>query len=152
VRRDSRLVGVAVALVGLAVFCTSAVAPATAGTKKRGPKIVYAEFGGNPDDQTEYRFRVGAARATSVVVELRESPQEGQTTGPKETISLSKTGGTSSPQLWTGFTSKTRSAPCYRAAYIARNSIGRYSLVYRLCIFGHHPEGGGSRAVRVSPW
>ena len=140
------------ALVGLAVLCASAVSPATAGTKKKGPKIAYAEFSENPDDETEYRFKVGAIRSTSVAVQLKESPQEGETTGPKETISLSKTDGTSSPEQWTGFTSKTRSAPCYRAAYVARNPHGRYSLVYRLCIFGHHGDGGGARAVRVAPW
>jgi hypothetical protein len=140
-----------VALVGLAVLCASAVPSATAGTKKRGPKIAYAEFGENPDDESEYRFRVGAIRSTSVAVKLRESPQEGQTTGPTETVSLSKTDGSSSPEVWTGFTSKTRSAPCYRAAYVARNPNGRYVLVYRLCIFGHDP-GGGGRAVRVAPW
>jgi hypothetical protein len=141
-----------VALVGLAVLCASAASPATAGTKKKGPKIAYAEFGENPDDESEYRFRVGAARAKTVVVELKESPSEGETTGPKETIDLSKTHGTSSPKLWTGFTSKTREAPCYRAAYIARNAHGRYALNYRLCIFGHHGGGGGGRAVRVAPW
>ena len=147
-RRDSRLLGAVVALVGVALLCCSAVSPATAGTKKRAPKIAFAEFGNNPDNASEYRFRVGTARARSVVVELKESPAEGETTGPKETIDLSKTDGTSSPQLWTGFTSKTREAPCYRAAYIARNPQGRYALNYRLCIF----RPGSGKAVRVTRW
>jgi hypothetical protein len=152
VRRDSRFLGAAVALVGLAVLFTSAVSPATAGTKRKGPKISYAEFSKNPENESEYRFRVGAIRATSVVVELKESPQEGQTTGPRETIDLSKQSGTSSPDQWIGYTPKSRPAPCYRAAYIARNSHGRYSLVYRLCIFGHDGGGGSGRSVRVAPW
>jgi hypothetical protein len=150
VRGDSRFLGAAVALVGLVVLCASAVAPATAATKRKGPKIAYAEFGENPQDESEYRFRVGAIRSNSVAVKLRESPQEGQTKGPTETIPLSKTDGSSSPELWTGYTSKTRPAPCYRTAVVARNPQGRAVLVYRLCIFGHH--GGGDRAVRVAPW
>jgi len=148
VRRDSRLFGAAVALVSLAVLFASAVSPATAGTKKKGPKIAYAEFSENPEDGSEYRFRVGAARAKSVVVELKKSPAEGETTGPKESITLSKVDGSASPKVWVGFTSKHRDAPCYRAAYIARNPHGRYALNYRLCIFGH----GGGESVRVAPW
>lgn len=138
------------ALVGLAVLLGSAVAPATAGKQKKGPKIVYAEFGENPANESEYRFRVGAIRSTSVMVKLRESPHEGQTTGPKETLQLSKAGGSKTrPEVWTATTSQARAAPCYRAAYIAKSAKGRHSLVYRLCIFGH---GGGTRSARVSTW
>lgn len=148
VRGDSRFLGAAVALVGLAVLLGSAASPVTADTRKKPPKIVYAEFTENPEDESEYRFKVGAVRSKSVVVKLRESPQEGQTTGPTETIPLSKVDGSSSPKQWVGYTSKNRSAPCYRAAYIARNAHGRDSKAYRLCIFGH----GGVETLRVSPW
>ena len=146
-RGDSRFLGAAVALVCLAVLIQSAVSPATAQTNK-SPRIVYAEFTENPEDESEYRFKVGAIRSKSVVVKLRESPQEGQTTGPTETIALSKVDGSSSPRQWVGYTSKNRSAPCYRVAYVARNAHGRDSKTYRLCIFGH----GGGETVRLSPW
>ncbi len=146
-RGDSRFLGAAVALVSLAVLAQSAATPATAQTKK-GPKIVYAEFTENPEDESEYRFKVGAIRSRSVVVKLRESPREGRTTGPTEVIPLSKQDGASSPKQWIGYTPKDRSAPCYRTAYVARNPHGRDSKVYRLCIFGH----GGGETVRLSPW
>ncbi len=121
--------------------------PVAAGANKRAPKIVYAEFSKNPDDPGEYRFRVGAQRAKSVVVQLRRSPAEGETTGPREVIELDRRSG-GPPPVWVGFTSTTRSAPCYRAAYVARNAHGRDSIAHRLCIFGH----GGEPTVRVTPW
>jgi hypothetical protein len=148
VRGDSRLLGAAVALAGLAVLFGSAVSPSTAATGKKAAKIVYAEFTENPGDDSEYRFKVGAIRARTVVVKLKESPEEGKTTGATETIPLSKVDGTSAPKQWVGYTSKSRSAPCYRAAYVARNPHGRDSKVYRLCIFGH----GGGETVRLTRW
>jgi hypothetical protein len=148
VRRGSRIIGALAALSGAAVLVFGSAATVSAGANKRAPKIVYAEFSQNPDDQAEYRFRVGAQRAKSVVVQLKKSPEEGVTTGRREVIPLDKSSGGSSPPVWIGFTSKTRSDPCYRAAYVARNGHGRDSIAHRLCIFGHE----GETTVRVTPW
>lgn len=146
-RRDSRPLGAAVALVGLAVLFGSAVSPSTAASE-REPKIFYAEFAENPDDASEYRLKMGAIRTKSAEVRLTESPKEGRTRGRTETVRLSKAGGTGRPRRWIGYTSRSRSAPCYRVAYVARNPHGRDSKVYRLCAFGHDTDA----TLRLAPW
>jgi hypothetical protein len=129
---------VAAALASGLLVC-GLVSTASAGTGKRGPKIAWAEFGNDPSNSANYQFRAGAIRATSVGVQLRESPAEGQTTGPTETVNLSKTDGSSSPEVWTGTTSRTRPAPCYRAAFVAKSSHGKSVRAYRMCAFGSGP-------------
>ncbi len=144
-RATSRITTAILTLAGLVAVAAAIAVPASAGSSK--PKITYAEFGENSNDESEYQFEVRALRANSVAVELRRSPKEGRTTGPRETIRLSKGAG----KVWRGTTSKTRSSPCYEATFVAKNSAGQDSRRYRLCIFGFD-EGGGDERITLTRW